>query len=76
MAPSPNALSADSVLDYMVKSLPEHSEDQTQLLRDAYSSIALLCHACMLAAGFRLKGLGEDHKIGMPRSTNELLSSF
>ena len=65
MAPSPNALSAESLLDYMVKSLSESSEGQTHLPEDAYSSIALLCHACMLAVGFRLKGLGEDHKIGM-----------
>ncbi len=70
MALSPNALSSASLLVFMDKSLPEPSEDQTQLLKDAYSSIALLCHSCMLAVGFNLKGLGEDHKIGMSPIVN------
>lgn len=66
MAPSPtSALSADSILDYMVKSLPERStEDQTPPFKNAFAAIALFSHACMLAVGFRLIGLGEDHKIG------------
>ena len=51
-------MSADSLLDYMLKSLPERSEGETQLLKDPYSSIALLCHGSMLAVGFRLKGFG------------------
>ncbi len=67
MAPSSaTALSADSVLDYMVKSLPSPSSnsESTSLLKDPYAAIALFSHACMLAVGFRLIGLGEDHKIG------------
>jgi hypothetical protein len=62
MAPS-SALGAESILDYMLKSLPEPGEGETQVLKDGYSAIALLCHACMLAVGFKLKGLGEDHRI-------------
>lgn len=64
MAPSTNALSADALLEYVAESLPESSDGQTRILTDSYSSIAILCHACMLAVGFRLKGLGEDHQIG------------
>ncbi len=64
MAPV-NALGADSVLDYMVKSLPTPSSDeQTPPLKNAFAALALFSHACMLAVGFRLIGLGEDHKIG------------
>lgn len=65
MAPATeNVLSADSVLGYMSSSL-QSPTDQPQVLKDPYSCIALLSHACMLAVGFRLIGLGEDHKIGM-----------
>lgn len=63
MAPSTNALSPDAILDYMSKSLPAQSNDGP-LLKDPYSAIALFSHACMLAVGFRLIGLGEDDKIG------------
>ncbi|OAL29920.1 hypothetical protein AYO22_01826 [Fonsecaea multimorphosa] len=68
MAPAPaSALSADSLLDYMVKSLPtppSDSDQSTALIKDPFAAIALFSHACMLAVGFRLVGLGEDHKIG------------
>lgn len=64
MAPSTeHALSPDSILDYMSKSLSAQS-NEAPLLKDPYSAIALFSHACMLAVGFRLIGLGEDHKIG------------
>ncbi|EXJ55272.1 hypothetical protein A1O7_08198 [Cladophialophora yegresii CBS 114405] len=66
MAPtSSTVLSADSILDYMVKSLrtPPSDAEQTALIKDPYAAIALFSHACMLAVGFRLIGLGEDHKI-------------
>ncbi len=67
MAPnSGSGLSADSILDYMVKSLPTPPSDAapSTLVKDVYAAIALFSHACMLAVGFRLVGLGEDHKIG------------
>ncbi|KAJ9501364.1 hypothetical protein LTR99_004586 [Exophiala xenobiotica] len=66
MAPAAaSAMSTDTILDYMVKSLPTSSADneQTQLVKDPYAAIALFSHACMLAVGFRLIGLGEDHRI-------------
>lgn len=56
------ALSAESILSYMIKSLPS-PEAQTSRVKDPYAAVALFSHACMLAVGFRLIGLGEDHKI-------------
>lgn len=35
----------------------------TPQLRTPYDAIALVSHACMTAVGFRLVGLGEDHRI-------------
>ena len=45
----------------MVASLPKEASPQ---LRDPYDAVAILSHACMIAVGFRLEGLGEDHKLG------------
>jgi len=53
-------LSASSLSGYMKASLPRTEESQ---IRNPYDAIALLSHACMLATGFRLVGLSEDHKI-------------
>ncbi|KPI39138.1 uncharacterized protein AB675_4545 [Cyphellophora attinorum] len=64
MAPTNTALSPDSILDLVAKSLPpSSSESDTRILKDAYSAIAIFCHSCMLAVGFKLVGLGEGHKI-------------
>ena len=70
MAPSSsNALSPDAVLDYMTKSIPRRdADDHTSPLKNPFAAVALFCHACMLAVGFRLIGLGEDHKIRMYRT--------
>lgn len=65
MQTSGSALSAQSVINVIVKSLPTTSDEDKPLIKDAYAAIGLLAHACMIAVGFRLKGLGEDHKIGM-----------
>ena len=46
----------------MVKSLPAKASGP--VVKDAYAAIGLFAHACMLAVGFRLIGLGEDHKMG------------
>jgi hypothetical protein len=71
MSPTTGALSADSVLDQMIKSLPTPPSDSTQttLVKDPYAAVALFAHACMMAVGFRLLGLGEDHKIGKSYSS-------
>lgn len=57
-----SALSAASLSSYMAQSLPDGQADRPPF-KNAYSAIALFCHACMLAVGFRLVGLGEDDKI-------------
>lgn len=46
----------------MLSSLPKGISPQ---VRDGYDAVALLANACMLAVGFRLQGLGEDHIIGI-----------
>lgn len=55
-----NVLSAASLSRIMRSSLPTNSEPS---LKNPYDAIALASHAAMLAVGFRLVGLGEDHKI-------------
>lgn len=55
-----NVYSAQSLSEYIYQSLTPGSDPQ---LRDPYDAVALLCHACMIAVGFRLIGLGEDDKI-------------
>jgi hypothetical protein len=52
----------------MADALPTHVKDDTNSdLSSSYEAIALFCHACMAAVGFRLVGFGEGQKIGMPR---------
>ena len=60
-----NMLSAKNLTELMTSSLPQEPNSQ---LRNPYDAVALLVHACMLAVGFRLIGLGEDHKIGQQLS--------
>ena len=45
------------------------SPDQSPQLRNPYDALALFAHAGMLSVGFRLVGLGEDHKIGRATAT-------
>lgn len=51
-------LSAGSLATFMSSSLPKDTP-----IKNAYEAIALAVHAGMIAVGFRLKGLGEDHQI-------------
>ena len=55
-----NVLSAASLSHFMASSLPKNSSPQ---LKNAFDTIALAAHSSMLAVGFRLVGLGEDHRI-------------
>lgn len=57
-----SALSAGSITTFIAQSLSSDSTDKPAL-KDQYAAIALFSHACMLAVGFRLIGLGEDDKI-------------
>lgn len=59
---SGNVFSAKNLSEYMYTSL---LKEPTPELRNPYDAVALLSHACMLAVGFRLLGLGEHHKIGV-----------
>lgn len=59
---SGNMFSALALSNSMAESLPK---DVSNEIRNPYDAIALLSHACMLAVGFRLIGLGEDHKLGI-----------
>ena len=64
-----NVFSALALSEYMTKSLPK---DASPHLRNPHDAIALLTHACMLAVGFRLVGLGENHKIQVDSDSSDL----
>ncbi|KAL1963106.1 hypothetical protein VTN77DRAFT_8649 [Rasamsonia byssochlamydoides] len=56
------ALAATRVLDVALHSL--RGDGQTEAtIQNAYEAVALVGHACMIAVGFRLVGLGEEHHI-------------
>ncbi|KAL8755988.1 MAG: hypothetical protein Q9184_004651, partial [Pyrenodesmia sp. 2 TL-2023] len=55
-----NVFASKSLCGYMLQSLPK---DASPHLRNPYDAVALLSHACFIAVGFRLEGLGEDHRI-------------
>lgn len=68
-----NPLSSGSLAAFMATSLPRDpastsssEPSSASQVKNPYDAIALLCHAAMLAVGFKLIGLGEDHKIGIP----------
>jgi hypothetical protein len=63
-----NSLSPSS-LAIMVSSLPRATATPVE---DEYDAIALFIHACMVAVGFRLVGLGEDDRTGLRRQPSEL----
>ncbi|KAF1985018.1 hypothetical protein K402DRAFT_464668 [Aulographum hederae CBS 113979] len=63
MAPqntSGEALSAGSIASFMAASLPKDASPQ---LKNEWDAVALAAHSGMIAVGFRLRGLGEDHLI-------------
>ena len=53
-----DVLSPDSVIAVATKALPHDAS-----LKTPYEAVALIGHSCMVAVGFRLLGLGEDHSI-------------
>lgn len=59
-ATSGNLLAAPSLARIIRSSLPKDASPQ---IKNAYDAVALVSHAALLAVGFRLIGLGEDHKI-------------
>ncbi|KAF2721583.1 hypothetical protein K431DRAFT_284731 [Polychaeton citri CBS 116435] len=56
-----NVLSAEHLSHIILKSLPSSTESDPQL-RNPFDAFAVACHAALLAVGFRLVGLGEDHR--------------
>lgn len=59
-----DALSFENVLSLAASAL--RRDDNTDVsLKTAYEAVALIGHACMVAVGFRLVGLGEEHTIGL-----------
>ncbi|KAK5165353.1 hypothetical protein LTR04_001243 [Oleoguttula sp. CCFEE 6159] len=58
--PMGNRLGASSLATYMATSLPKDASPQ---IKTPFDAIALAAHAGMIAVGFRLIGLGEDHRI-------------
>ncbi|KAK5117318.1 hypothetical protein LTR62_005935 [Meristemomyces frigidus] len=64
-----NVLSACSLSTLIVASLPAATDAQPQI-RTPHEAIALGSHAAMIAVGFRLIGLGEDHKIDVSNETS------
>jgi len=58
---SGNPLAAGSLATFMVTSLPR---DVSPQIKNPYEAIALAVHAGMVAVGFKIKGLGEEHRIG------------
>ena len=58
--PPSSVLSAESIGTYMIKSVPQGASPQ---IKNAFDAIALAAHSSMLSVGFRLVGLGEDHRI-------------
>ena len=61
MASVQNVLGASSLTSIIASSLPKDASPQ---LKTATDAIAVACHAGMLAVGFKLSGLGEEHRIG------------
>lgn len=55
-----NVLAAPSLSKIVRGSLHKDASPQ---IKNAYDAVALVSHAAMLAVGFRLVGLGEDHKL-------------
>ena len=54
-------LAAGSLAAFMAASLSRNDDPQ---IKSPYDAVALAAHAGMIAVGFVLKGLGEDHRIG------------
>ncbi|KAH7116088.1 PI31 proteasome regulator N-terminal-domain-containing protein [Dendryphion nanum] len=55
-----NPLSAESLRTFMAASIPKTQAPQ---LKNAVEAVALAVHAGFIAVGFKLVGLGEDHRI-------------
>jgi len=64
MAGNANSLNADNIVGIATSALRRDGGDQPSL-KNPYEGVALVGHACMIAVGFRLVGLGEEHTLGL-----------
>lgn len=64
MAGNTDLLSTDNILGVATSALRRDGGDQPSL-KNPYEAVALVGHACMIAVGFRLVGLGEEHALGL-----------
>jgi len=58
---SGNPLATGSLATFMATCLPR---DVSPQIKNPYEAIALAVHAGMVAVGFKMEGLGEEHRIG------------
>jgi hypothetical protein len=61
---SAGVLRQDHILDLAVRAIQPAGDTQPSL-KTPYEAVALIGHACMVAVGFRLVGLSENHNIGI-----------
>lgn len=72
MAGNTDLLSADNILGVATSALRRDGGDQPSL-KNPYEAVALVGHACMIAVGFRLVGLGEEHTLGLQLYLSDVL---
>ncbi|RKF62296.1 putative pi31 proteasome regulator [Erysiphe neolycopersici] len=78
----PASLTTASILRHLANALPTHTKDDTSSdLSSSYEVIAIFCHACMIASGFRLLGFREGQTLDecsrlAPRLPPEWNSTF
>ncbi|KAJ5811343.1 hypothetical protein N7474_007644 [Penicillium riverlandense] len=68
---SADSLQQDNVLSLAARAIQPEAEGQPSL-KTSYEAVALIGHACMVAANFRLVGLGEDHTIETSAASSTL----
>ena len=65
-----NVFSAQNLSEIMSLSLGSTK------IRDAWDAVALISHVAMLIIGFRIVGLGEDHKLGSYATADNEVSAY
>lgn len=63
MVGNTDPLSPDNIVALATRALGD-DDSTSNTLQSPYEAVALIGHACMLAVGFRLVGLGEDDNLG------------
>lgn len=71
MVGNTDTLSPDNVVGVAARAL-RHDDSSDFSLKTPYEAVALIGHASLVAVGFRLVGLGEDHTIRMSLSNYQI----